>query len=132
MTFPDRGTGNGFPPPPRPVPRPGHRASCPDPERHWDATAAAIVAVVAALALAAAYLAHLLRDGGDPVPVARGPVWVIATPVLAGVAALVLPARLHHTPARWIALAGAAGATGAGLLAEFGGYVLLHLFGAAS
>ena len=71
---------------------------------------------------------------GDPADRAvtwmpAGPTWAIGVFTITSLAALLLPSRLHHTPARWIALSVAIGlgAVLVGLAAEFGGYMMLHL-----
>lgn len=125
---------------PHPVPPvPPIQPSCPDPRRHRHARASAgAVAAVAAL-VAITYTVRFRSTDGDPADrmltwMLAGPTWCIGALTVASVVALALPAPLHHTPARWIALSAAAGVAVVltGLAAEFGGYVLLGLFRAPS
>ena len=125
--------------PPRPVLRPDHRTSCPAPERHRHARVIAAVVTALVVALAATYTAHFRSADGDPADrgvtwMLAAPTWIIGAVTIASLAALLLPARLHHRPARWIALSLTIGigVILAGLVAEFGGYMVLDLLGVSS
>ncbi|BBB02010.1 hypothetical protein RVR_9690 [Actinacidiphila reveromycinica] len=113
--------------------------TCPDPARHKVARAYARVVATIAVAVAITYTVRFRSTDGDPADrsftwLLAGPTWCIGAITVASIAALLLPADLHHTPLRWIGLSAAAGAATvlAGLTAEFGGYVLLDLLHAAS
>jgi len=118
--------------------RPDHRTSCPAPERHRHARVIAAVVTALVVALAATYTAHVRSADGDPADrgvtwMLAAALWVIGAVTIASLAALLLPARLHHRPARWIALLTIGiGVILAGLVAEFGGYMVLDLLGVSS
>ena len=98
-----------------------------------------MVAAVAVV-ISVAYALHCRNTGAaDPADrmlmwVLSPATWIIGAVTIGSLAALLLPARMHHTPVRWIALSLAVGVFPVlvYLVGEFGGYVLLDLLGVSS